>query len=60
LTYKPKKRVPVEEFLKPQGRYAHLFKGEKSKALLEQAQADIEKDWQYILERTGETWEPQE
>ncbi|HRW78007.1 MAG TPA: thiamine pyrophosphate-dependent enzyme [Candidatus Sabulitectum sp.] len=60
LSYKPKKRIPVEEFLKPQGRYSHLFKGERSQALLEQAQADIEKDWEYVLGRCGETWEPAE
>ena len=58
LTYKPKKRVPIEEFLKPQARYRHLFKGESSKALLEQAQADIEFEWQELLDRCGETWDP--
>ena len=57
LTYKPKKRVPIEEFLKPQGRFRHLFKGDSSKALLEQIQADVDADWQKILDRCGETWE---
>jgi pyruvate ferredoxin oxidoreductase beta subunit len=57
LTYKPKKRVPIEEFLKPQGRFRHLFKGEGSKAMLEEIQADVDADWQVILDRCGETWE---
>ena len=57
LTYKPKKRVPIEEFLKPQGRFRHLFKGDSSKALLEQIQADVDADWQAILDRCGETWD---
>lgn len=57
LTYKPKKRVPIEEFLKPQGRFRHLFKGEGSKAMLEEIQADVDADWQTILDRCGETWE---
>jgi len=57
LTYKPKKRVPIEDFLKPQGRFRHLFKGDTSKALLEQIQADVDADWQKILDRCGETWE---
>ena len=57
LTYKPKKRVPIEEFLKPQGRFRHLFKGDASKAMLEEIQADVDADWQTILDRCGETWE---
>jgi pyruvate ferredoxin oxidoreductase beta subunit len=57
LTYKPKKRVPIEEFLKPQGRFRHLFKGEGSRAMLEEIQADVDADWQKILDRCGETWE---
>lgn len=60
LTYKPKKRVPVEEFLKPQGRYRHLFKGEDGAKMLQQAQADIESDWAKLLQRCGETWTPAE
>ncbi len=57
LTYKPKKRVPIEEFLKPQARFRHLFKGDGSKAMLEEIQADVDADWQTILDRCGETWE---
>jgi pyruvate ferredoxin oxidoreductase beta subunit len=57
LTYKPKKRVPIEEFLKPQARFRHLFKGDASKAMLEEIQADVDADWQVILDRCGETWE---
>ncbi len=41
-----------------QARYRHLFKGDTSKALLEQAQADIEFEWQELLDRCGETWDP--
>jgi len=44
-------------FLKPQGRFRHLFKGEGSKALLEEIQADVDADWQKILDRCGEAWE---
>ncbi len=57
LTYKPKKRVPIEEFLKPQGRFRHLFRDENSRALLAQIQADVDADWQRILELSGETWD---
>ena len=44
-------------FLKPQGRFRHLFKGDGSKALLEEIQADVDADWQKVLDRCGETWE---
>ena len=60
LTCKPKKRVPVSEFLKPQARYRHLFRGDRYQALLEQAQDDIELDWKVVLDRCGETWTPAE
>ena len=26
LNYEPKKKLPIEDFLKPQGRFKHLFK----------------------------------
>ncbi|HCR39138.1 MAG TPA: pyruvate ferredoxin oxidoreductase [Synergistaceae bacterium] len=59
LGYKPKKRVPVEEFLKPQGRFRHLLKGETGQAVIEALQKDVDEEWEYVLKRCGETWEPQ-
>ena len=47
FTYKPKERKPVVEFLKPQGRFKHLFK-EENKGLLEQIQADIDAHWKHL------------
>lgn len=44
FTYKPKQRKPIAEFLKPQGRFKHLFK-EENKHILEQIQKDIEDNW---------------
>lgn len=54
LSYKPKNKVPVEEFLKLQGRFKHLFKKE-NKHLLEELQSDIDKRWETLLRRCGET-----
>lgn len=54
LSYKPKNKVPVEEFLKLQGRFKHLFKKE-NKHLLEELQSDIDKRWENLLRRCGET-----
>ncbi|MDP6685604.1 MAG: hypothetical protein QGI05_01475, partial [Candidatus Omnitrophota bacterium] len=39
FTYKPKQRKPVIEFLKPQGRFKHLFK-EENKHILDEIQKD--------------------
>ncbi len=58
LGYKPKKRVPAEEFLKPQGRFRHLLKGETGKKVIEDFQKDIDEEWEYVLKRCGETWDP--
>ena len=44
FTYKPKQRKPVVEFLKPQGRFKHLFK-EENKHILDEIQKDIDDNW---------------
>lgn len=54
LNYKPRKKRPVEDFLKPQGRFSHLFKPENNH-LLEDFQAEVDKRWEELLHRCGET-----
>jgi len=44
FTYKPKERKPIEEFLKPQGRFKHLFT-EQNKDLLAGIQKEIDDNW---------------
>jgi len=44
FTYKPKQRKPVIEFLKPQGRFKHLFK-EENKHILDEIQKDIDENF---------------
>lgn len=44
-TVTPHPRVPVEEYLKLQGRYAHLFAPERNEQLLAEIQARIETYW---------------
>ena len=44
---------PIEEFLKPQGRFRHLLKPENEE-LLKQVQADVDAYWEYLLKRCGE------
>ena len=50
LSYVPKKKIPVADFLKPQGRFRHLFeKGNES--LLEAIQYETDRRWNSLLEK---------
>ncbi|MCE5202372.1 MAG: thiamine pyrophosphate-dependent enzyme [Synergistaceae bacterium] len=52
ISYKPKEFVPLEEFLRTQGRYSHLFKkGSERMDLVEKAQSDIEENWDRLLRK---------
>jgi len=44
ITFKPKKKKPVVDFLKPQGRFKHLFKPE-NEWVLNKLQEDIDSEW---------------
>ncbi len=44
-TVVPKHRRPVEEYLKKQGRFAHLFEPQRDEALLEELQARVDHYW---------------
>ena len=48
LTYKPKKKITMKEWLKPQGRFKHLFKP-GAEGLLEEIQSQIDEDWEKLL-----------
>ncbi len=56
LNHKPKKYVPIEEFLKPQGRFRHLFTP-GNEHMIKRIQKEIDDRWLALLERCGE---PQE
>ena len=47
FTYKPKERKPVQEFLKSQGRFKHLFK-EENKRVLEGIQKNTDARWERL------------
>jgi pyruvate ferredoxin oxidoreductase beta subunit len=53
LTYRPKEKLPIEEFLKHQGRFRHLFSAE-NKHIIAELQATVDRKWQQLLERCGE------
>ena len=44
-TKTPRPRIPVEEYLKKQGRFAHLFKPQRNEGLLAELQARVDEYW---------------
>jgi len=54
LTYKPKTKKPIADFLKFQGRFDHLFKGEGHPEFVAEIQTEIDRDWEDLLIRCGE------
>lgn len=52
ITYKPKQKRPIEDWLKMQGRFKHLLKPE-NKALLDKLQKYIDAEWERLLSLDG-------
>ena len=50
ITYKPKQKKPISEWLNLQGRFRHLSKPE-NKALLDEIQAMTDKHWEELLKK---------
>jgi pyruvate ferredoxin oxidoreductase beta subunit len=53
INYKPKERKPITEWLKPQGRFKHLFKDE-NKYLIDEIQKHVDEKWNKLLKMSGE------
>ena len=50
LTYEPKKKLPVEEFLSKQGRFSHMFR-KGNEWMLEETQRYVDAQWEKLLEK---------
>ena len=50
VNYKPKNKLPVEEYLSKQGRFSHLFKPE-NRWVIEEIQKEVDRYWEYLLRR---------
>jgi pyruvate ferredoxin oxidoreductase beta subunit len=48
ITVTPKEKIPVAEFMKPQGRFKHLFAPE-NEGLLQRVQDEVDKEWAKLL-----------
>lgn len=44
----PKKRLPVEEYLKRQGRFSHLFEPKRNDTLIQDIQDSVDRYWQEV------------
>lgn len=44
-TYRPGRRRPVEDYLRTQGRYRHLFEPERQGAVIDRIQGDVDRYW---------------
>jgi len=53
LTYKPKEKLPVEEWLKRQGRFRHVFRPE-NRHMIDKLQAEVDRRWERLLKLCGE------
>ncbi|MDR1391988.1 MAG: pyruvate ferredoxin oxidoreductase [Clostridiales bacterium] len=44
INYKPKQKLPIEDFIKPQGRFQHMFKN-GNEWMIKQFQEHVDKKW---------------
>ena len=55
LTYTPKTKQSVDEWMKLQGRFSHLYKGEEPRPEMVQAVQDyVDMKWDRLLKHCGE------
>jgi pyruvate ferredoxin oxidoreductase beta subunit len=47
VTFRPKEKRPIEDFLRPQGRFRHLFKPE-NEWIIKKFQEDIDREWERL------------
>lgn len=53
VTYIPKKKLPIEEYLRPQERFRHVFQ-DPTGQLLAAIQKDVDEQWEALLARAGQ------
>lgn len=53
ISYKPKNKLPVRDFLKAQGRFKHLFKA-GNEWMIDEIQAEVDERWASLLRLAGE------
>lgn len=56
LNYKPSKYLPVEEFLKLQGRFKHLFKDDNGAKVIADIQRNVDLEWNKLLAKVEHSY----
>ncbi len=51
INYEPAKKLPVEEFLKPQGRFRHLFEHPEGTKVIAEIQRYVDEQWTILHKR---------
>ena len=57
LSYRPKTKQPVDGWMKLQGRFGHLYKGqgvEPNEKIIQEVQAYVDRKWEKLLKQCGE------
>jgi pyruvate ferredoxin oxidoreductase beta subunit len=54
LTYQPKTKLPITEWIKPQGRFKHLFTPE-NKEVIDRFQASVDREWERLIKKITAT-----
>jgi pyruvate ferredoxin oxidoreductase beta subunit len=50
ITYKPKEKKPLDEWMKQQGRFRHLYEP-KNRHIIKEAQAEVDRRWEELQRR---------
>jgi pyruvate ferredoxin oxidoreductase beta subunit len=53
VTFKPKEKKPIVDFLKPQGRFRHLFSPE-NEWIIKKSQGNIDKEWERLQKESAQ------
>ncbi|MHA2498059.1 MAG: thiamine pyrophosphate-dependent enzyme [Candidatus Hodarchaeales archaeon] len=53
IARRPELKKPIVDYMKPQGRFRHIFRRQDGKELIEQMQAFIDKKWEALLVKCG-------
>jgi len=56
VSYKPKEKKPLVEWLKLQGRFSHLFQP-RNEHIIDELQAEVDRQWAKLLRREAESKE---
>jgi pyruvate ferredoxin oxidoreductase beta subunit len=52
INYKPKEKLPITDWIKSQGRFAHLFR-EENNPIIDELQREVDRKWEDLLAKAG-------